>query len=73
MARRPHDYYSPMVGIPRGYTRRFNFLLSLTVLSSIVTAIVGIDSIWTLIVTFILLIFTMLVYLVDVKGNPGRL
>ena len=68
-SKNPHQYYSTKVGKPRGYTRRVKVLLGLTALMLVVTAVIGIDSIWPLLVTFILLIFTMMYYLQDVKGK----
>ena len=67
--RRPDAYERTKVGTPLGYTRRFKLLLSLTVLMLVITAIVGVDSVWPLLATFFLVIFTIMYYLIDVKGK----
>ena len=68
-SKNPHKYYRTKVGKPLGYTRRLKVLLGLTALMLVITVIIGIESIMPLIVTFILLIFTMMYYLQDVKGK----
>jgi hypothetical protein len=65
----PHQYYRVKVGNPCGYTPRVKVLLGLTVLMLVVTAVIGLDSILPLLVKFILIIFTMMYYLQDVKGK----
>lgn len=68
-AKNPHNYDSTYVGKPLGYTRRFKVLLGLTVVMLVVTVVIGIESILPLIVTCILVIFSMMYYLQDVKGK----